>query len=70
MEINQPTYNQDGLTYSKFKRLIRGLETTLSVQELSDLRPVVKRALAEGAYGKDEKTGSITDLTVSIIQPS
>lgn len=65
MEINHPQYNQDRLTYSKFKRLIRDLETTLSVQELESLKPVVKKALSEGAYSKDEKTGSITDLTVS-----
>lgn len=65
MEINHPSYNQDGLTYSKFKRLMKGLETTLSFQELSNLKPVVKKALSEGVYSKDNKTGSITDLTVS-----
>ncbi|MDR1089611.1 MAG: HD domain-containing protein [Prevotella sp.] len=66
MEINHPPYNQDGLTYSKFKRLMRDLETTLSAGELNNLKPVVKKALSEEVYSNDEKTGSITDLTVSI----
>jgi GTP pyrophosphokinase len=64
MEINYPSYNQDGLTYSKFKRLMRDLETTLSAVELNNLKPVVKKALSEGVYSNDGKTGSVADLTV------
>jgi GTP pyrophosphokinase len=44
---------------------MRDLGTTLSVGELNNLKPVVKRALSEGVYSNDEKIGSITDLTVS-----
>jgi GTP pyrophosphokinase len=45
---------------------MRDLETTLSAGELNNLKPVVKKALSEEVYSNDEKTGSITDLTVSI----
>ncbi|HMM04707.1 MAG: RelA/SpoT family protein [Dysgonomonas sp.] len=62
---NNPTYNADGLTYSKFKRLVKGLTANLTAEELKKLRSVVKRAMSENVYQKDEKIGSITDLTVS-----
>ena len=62
---NNPTYNENGLTYSKFKRLVKGLEANLSAEELKKLHSVVKIAMSENVYRKDEKTGSITDLTVS-----
>jgi GTP pyrophosphokinase len=62
---NNHTYNADGLTYSKFKRLVKGLETNLRVEELKKLRSVVKKAMSENVYQKDEKIGSITDLTIS-----
>ncbi|MDR1502100.1 MAG: RelA/SpoT family protein [Prevotella sp.] len=62
---NNPTYNADGLTYSKFKRLVKGLAANLTAEELKKLRSVVKRAMSENVYQKDEKIGSITDLTVS-----
>lgn len=62
---NNPTYNADGLTYSKFKRLVKGLEANLTAEELKKLRSVVKRAMSQNVYQKDEKIGSITDLTVS-----
>ncbi|MDR1883664.1 MAG: RelA/SpoT family protein [Prevotella sp.] len=62
---NNPAYNAGGRAYSKFKRLVTGLKTHLSSDELQKLRSVVKKALSENVYRKDEKTGSITDLTVS-----
>ncbi|WP_029905263.1 bifunctional (p)ppGpp synthetase/guanosine-3',5'-bis(diphosphate) 3'-pyrophosphohydrolase [Prevotella sp. 10(H)] len=65
MDNNNPTYNADGLTYSKFKRLMKGLYINLTDTELGKLRPVVKKAIAEDVYRKDEEIGSITDLTVS-----
>jgi GTP pyrophosphokinase len=65
MNSNYPTYNDAGLTYSKFKRLMKGLDANLTPGELRKIRTVVKKALADGVYAGDEKTGSITDLTVS-----
>ncbi|MDR3057227.1 MAG: RelA/SpoT family protein [Prevotella sp.] len=65
MNNSYPTYNDAGLTYSKFKRLMNGLDTNLTKEELLKVRKVVKKALADGVYKKDEKIGSITDLTVS-----
>lgn len=62
---NYPVYNAKGLTYSKFKRLAKGLQATLSADDLQKLTPIVKKAMSEGIYYKDEKVGSITDLTVS-----
>ncbi|MDH6309885.1 guanosine-3',5'-bis(diphosphate) 3'-pyrophosphohydrolase [Dysgonomonas sp. PFB1-18] len=63
--MNYPTYNAAGLTLSKFKRLMNGLKNNLTTDELSKLRTVVKKAMSDGVYRKDEKIGSITDLTVS-----
>lgn len=65
MNDNFPTYNDKDLTYSKFKRLKRGLDSTLTPDEFEKIRKVIKKALADGVYAKDEKIGSITDLTVS-----
>ncbi len=65
MNDNFPTYNDKDLTYSKFKRLKRGLDSTLSPDEFEKIRKVIKKALTDGVYAKDEKIGSITDLTVS-----
>ena len=65
MNNSYPTYNDAGLTYSKFKRLMKGLDANLTKEELLKVRKVVKKALADGVYKKDEKIGSITDLTVS-----
>ncbi|MFV0329934.1 MAG: RelA/SpoT family protein [Dysgonomonas sp.] len=65
MNNSYPTYNDAGLTYSKFKRLMNGLDANLTKEELLKVRKVVKKALADGVYKKDEKIGSITDLTVS-----
>ena len=65
MNNNYPTYNAASLTLSKFKRLMTGLYANLTPGELQRLRVVVKKALAEGVYRKDEMVGSITDLTVS-----
>ncbi len=65
MNDNFPTYNDKGLTYSKFKRLMRGLDSNLTPDEFEKIRKVIKKALADGVYAKDEKIGSITDLTVS-----
>lgn len=65
MNNSYPTYNDAGLTYSKFKRLMNGLDANLTKEELQKVRKVVKKALADGVYKKDEKIGSITDLTVS-----
>jgi len=44
---------------------MNGLDANLSSDELEKIRKVVKKALADGVYAKDEKIGSITDLTVS-----
>lgn len=65
MNDNFPTYNDKDLTYSKFKRLKRGLDSTLTPDEFEKIRKVIKKALTDGVYAKDEKIGSITDLTVS-----
>lgn len=65
MNDNFPTYNDKGLTYSKFKRLMRGLDSNLTPDEFEKIRKVIKKALADGVYAKDQKIGSITDLTVS-----
>lgn len=65
MNDNFPTYNDKGLTYSKFKRLMKGLDSNLTPDEFEKIRKVIKKALADGVYAKDEKIGSITDLTVS-----
>lgn len=65
MNDNFPTYNDKGLTYSKFKRLMRGLDSNLTPDEFEKIRKVIKKALADGVYAKDQKIGSITNLTVS-----
>lgn len=65
MNDNFPTYNDKGLTYSKFKRLMKGLDSNLTPYEFEKIRKVIKKALADGVYAKEEKIGSITDLTVS-----
>lgn len=65
MNDNFPTYNDKGLTYLKFKRLMRGLDSNLTPDEFEKIRKVIKKALADGVYAKDQKIGSITDLTVS-----
>ena len=65
MNDNFPTYNDKGLTYSKFKRLMKGLDSNLTPDEFEKIRKVIKKALTDGVYAKDEKIGSITDLTVS-----
>ena len=65
MNDNFPTYNDKGLTYSKFKRLMKGLDSNLTPDEFEKIRKVIKKALADGVYAKDQKIGSISDLTVS-----
>lgn len=65
MNDNFPTYNDKGLTYSKFKRLMKGVDSNLTPDEFEKIRKVIKKALADGVYAKDQKIGSITDLTVS-----
>lgn len=62
---NYPIYNDIGLTYSKFRRLMKGLDANLTKDEFEKIRKVVKKALLDGVYQKDEKVGSVTDLTVS-----
>lgn len=62
---NYPIYNDIGLTYSKFRRLMKGLDANLTKDEFERIRKVVKKALLDGVYQKDEKVGSVTDLTVS-----
>ncbi|MDU1889773.1 MAG: RelA/SpoT family protein [Dysgonomonas sp.] len=63
---NYPTtYNEKGLTFSKFKQLMKGLYANLTTEELQKLRTIVKDAIAQNIYIKDEELGSITDLTVS-----
>lgn len=59
------TYNEKGLTFSKFKQLMKGLYANLTEEELQKLRTIVKKAIAENVYLRDEELGSITDLTVS-----
>lgn len=59
------TYNEKGLTFSKFKQLMKGLYANLTEEELHKLRTIVKKAIAENVYLRDEELGSITDLTVS-----
>ncbi len=65
MDNNYQEYKDEGLTFSKFKRLVKDLETTLSADDLQKLRPVVKKAIKDDVFRKDEMGGSLTDLTVS-----
>lgn len=44
---------------------MNGLYATLSADELGKLRTIVKKALADNVYFKEEERGSITDVTVS-----
>lgn len=57
--------NQQGLTLSRFKTFMSGLNSILTAEEFSNLKKVVKQSLADGAYKKDNKVGSVVDLTVS-----
>lgn len=66
MDISkEQIYNADGLTFSKFKQLMKDLKVHLSAEELQKLRKVVKKSLADNAYRRDSKEDSITDLTIS-----
>lgn len=65
MDNNYQEYKDEGLTFSKFKRLVKDLETTLSAGDLQKLHPVVKKAIKDDVFRKDEMGGSLTDLTVS-----
>ena len=65
MANNHAGYNPDGLTLSKFKRLMRDLEMNISPDEMGKLRKIVKKSLSEKIYSKTEKEDSTTDLTVS-----
>lgn len=68
MNKNYPlNKDKQGLTLSRFKQLMTGLEGNLSADELQKLRKVIKHSLAEGAYEKDNELGSITELTVNTI---
>lgn len=58
-------YNADGLTLSKFRRLVEGLQINLTPGEYLRLRQVVKKALAEKVYSQNDKEDSVTDITVS-----
>ncbi|WP_165026243.1 RelA/SpoT family protein [Dysgonomonas sp. ZJ279] len=62
-----PIYNDDLLDSPRFKKLLAGLEANLSPKEMQDLRPVIKKSLADGIYNRDEKIGSVTDLTINTI---
>lgn len=66
MDISkEQIYNAGGLTFSKFKQLMKDLKVHLSAEELQKLRKVVKKSLADNAYRRDSKEDSITDLTIS-----
>lgn len=60
-----PIYDTYGLTFSKFKRLVKGLQNNLPTEDLQKLRLVVKRSLADDVYHKNSKEASVTDLTIS-----
>lgn len=57
--------NKEGLTFSKFKKLMKGVQANLSAQEIHKLRLIVKKALAEKLYQRNDENDSLTDLTVS-----
>jgi GTP pyrophosphokinase len=65
MNHKSPANKTEGLTYSKFKRLMEGLETHLTKDERQNLSGIVKKAIAEGIYRRDGAEGSIADLVVS-----
>lgn len=65
MNHNYPAYDPNGSTYTKLKRLIKGLKENLTVEEQTNLRAIIKKALSEGAYPLDSDKGSIIDLTLS-----
>ncbi len=53
------------LTFSKYKRLITGVESILSPDEISRLRGVIKRGLSQGIYQGNASVGSLIALTVN-----
>lgn len=65
MNHNYPIYDPNGSTYTKLKRLIKGLKDNLTAEEQINLKSVVKKSLSEGAYPVDRDKGSIVDLTLS-----
>lgn len=48
-----------------FRKLQRRLVDNLSSKELEDLRPIIKKSIAQEVYRRDEKIGSVTDLTIN-----
>lgn len=66
MDIIYPTYNNIPFTYSKYKRLLLGLETNLTKEEFATLKKLVKKAIAEGVY-KDETIGNAVDLAFNTV---
>lgn len=65
MVTNSPIYNASQLTFSKFKRLMKGLQSNLTDSELEKLRQIIKKALMDNIYQMNEKEDSISDLTAS-----
>lgn len=66
MDIIYPTYNNIPFTYSKYKRLLLGLEANLTKEEFATLKKLVKKAIAEGVY-KDETIGNAVDLALNTV---
>lgn len=58
-------YNTKGLTFSKFKQLMRNLEENLTPDELNKLRVIVKKSLAADIYDKVKEEDSVVDLIIS-----
>lgn len=57
--------DKNHLSLSKYKQLIKGVESILSVTEISHLRIIIKQGLAQGIYKGDETVGSLTALTIN-----
>lgn len=62
---NGQDYNIKGLTFSKFKQLMRDLEENLTSDELNKLRVIVKKSLAADVYKKVKEEDSAADLIIS-----
>lgn len=68
MEIESKDYlvhDDSSLTLSKYRRLLQGLESHLTNDELINLRRIIKKSITEGVYKHDPSIGSVMELTVN-----
>lgn len=66
MDTIYPIYNNIPFTYSKYKRLLLGLEANLTKEEFATLKKLVKKAIAGGVYN-DENIGNAVDLAFNTV---